>query len=40
MLIPYEVARYFTGTDTVKEIFFKMADLQRWSSRRPSRSPT
>ena len=26
MLIPYEVARYFTGTDNVKEIFFKMAD--------------
>jgi putative ABC transport system permease protein len=26
MLIPYEVARYFTGTDVVKEIFFKMAD--------------
>jgi putative ABC transport system permease protein len=25
MLIPYEVARYFTGTDFVKEIFFKMA---------------
>ena len=25
MLIPYEVARYFTGTDIVKEIFFKMA---------------
>jgi putative ABC transport system permease protein len=24
MLIPYEVARYFTGTDTLKEIFFKM----------------
>jgi putative ABC transport system permease protein len=26
MLIPYEVAHYFTGTDKVKEIFFKMAD--------------
>jgi putative ABC transport system permease protein len=26
MLIPYEVARYFTGTDDVKELFFKMAD--------------
>jgi putative ABC transport system permease protein len=26
MLIPYEVARYFTGTDAVKEIFFKMSD--------------
>ena len=25
MLIPYEVARYFTGTDNVKELFFKMA---------------
>jgi len=24
MLIPYPVARYFTGTDTVKEIFFTM----------------
>jgi putative ABC transport system permease protein len=26
MLIPYTVARYFTGTDTVKEIFFKMKE--------------
>jgi putative ABC transport system permease protein len=26
MLIPYEVARYFTGTDYVKELFFKMAE--------------
>ena len=26
ILIPYAVARYFTGTDTVKEIFFKVAD--------------
>ena len=26
LLIPYEVARYFTGTDNLKEIFFKMAD--------------
>ena len=26
LLIPYEVARYFTGTDQVKELFFKMAD--------------
>ena len=26
ILIPYSVARYFTGTDTVKEIFFTMAD--------------
>jgi putative ABC transport system permease protein len=25
ILIPYPVARYFTGTDTVKEIFFSMA---------------
>jgi putative ABC transport system permease protein len=24
ILIPYTVARYFTGTDTVKEIFFEM----------------
>lgn len=26
MLIPYPVLRYFTGTDTVKEIFFMMKD--------------
>jgi len=26
MLIPYPVGRYFTGTDTVKEIFFTMKD--------------
>jgi putative ABC transport system permease protein len=26
ILIPYPVARYFTGTDTVKEIFFSMAN--------------
>ena len=26
LLIPYEVARYLTGTDTVKQIFFTMAD--------------
>jgi len=26
LLIPYPVARYFTGTDTVKEIFFTMSD--------------
>jgi putative ABC transport system permease protein len=26
MLIPYEVARYFTGSDTLKEIFFTMKD--------------
>ncbi len=26
ILIPYPVARYFTGTDTVKEIFFAMKD--------------
>lgn len=24
ILIPYPIARYFTGTDTVKEIFFSM----------------
>jgi putative ABC transport system permease protein len=28
-LVPYEVARYFTGTDTVKELFFKVADPSR-----------
>jgi putative ABC transport system permease protein len=26
MLIPYEVARYFTGTNDLKEIFFKVRD--------------
>ncbi len=26
LLIPYPVARYFTGTDTVKEIFFSVKD--------------
>jgi putative ABC transport system permease protein len=26
LLIPYHVARYFTGTDLVKEIFFSMAE--------------
>jgi len=26
ILIPYGVAHYFTGTDNIKEIFFKMAD--------------
>jgi putative ABC transport system permease protein len=26
MLVPYEVARYFTGSDTLKEIFFSMKD--------------
>ncbi len=26
LLIPYPVARYFTGTDTVKELFFTMRD--------------
>lgn len=26
ILVPYEVARYFTGTDKVKEIFFTMKD--------------
>jgi putative ABC transport system permease protein len=25
LLVPYEVARYFTGSDTIKEIFFSMA---------------
>jgi putative ABC transport system permease protein len=28
-LVPYEVARYFTGTDTVKELFFKVSDPTR-----------
>ena len=27
ILIPYTVARYFTGTDTVKEIFFSMKEI-------------
>jgi putative ABC transport system permease protein len=26
LLVPYEVARYFTGSDTLKEIFFSMQD--------------
>jgi putative ABC transport system permease protein len=26
ILVPYQVARYFTGTDTVKQIFFTMKD--------------
>jgi putative ABC transport system permease protein len=26
ILMPYEVARYFTGTDNLKEIFFKMSN--------------
>lgn len=26
LLVPYEVARYFTGTDALKEIFFTMRD--------------
>jgi len=26
ILVPYEVARYFTGTNTVKQIFFTMKD--------------
>ena len=26
MLVPYPVARYFTGTNTLKEIFFTMRD--------------
>ncbi len=29
ILIPYPVARYFTGTDTVKEIFFSMASTDQ-----------
>lgn len=29
MLLPYPVLRYFTGTDVVKEIFFRMADAQQ-----------
>jgi putative ABC transport system permease protein len=28
ILIPYSVARYFTGTDTVKEIFFSVKDAK------------
>jgi putative ABC transport system permease protein len=28
ILIPYPVARYFTGTDTVKEIFFSMKEAR------------
>ena len=28
LLVPYEVARYFTGSDTLKEIFFSMATPQ------------
>jgi putative ABC transport system permease protein len=28
MLVPYEVARYFTGSDTLKEIFFSMESPQ------------
>jgi putative ABC transport system permease protein len=28
MLVPYEVARYFTGSDTLKEIFFSMQTPQ------------
>jgi putative ABC transport system permease protein len=28
ILIPYEVARYFTGTDTLKEIFFTVRDTK------------
>jgi putative ABC transport system permease protein len=31
ILIPYPVARYFTGSDTVKEIFFSMADTTKVS---------
>ena len=29
ILIPYPIARYFTGTDTVKEIFFSMKRQRR-----------
>jgi putative ABC transport system permease protein len=29
MLVPYEVARYFTGSDTLKEIFFSMQDTSQ-----------
>ena len=29
ILIPYEVARYFTGTDSVKELFFFNGELER-----------
>jgi putative ABC transport system permease protein len=29
MLVPYEVARYFTGSDTLKEIFFSMQDASQ-----------
>ena len=32
MLIPYPVARYFTGTDTVKQIFFTMGDSNQVES--------
>src|SRR5882757_7404839 len=32
MLIPYPVARYFTGTDTVKQIFFTMRNSNDVSS--------
>jgi len=28
LLVPYEVARYFTGSDTLKEIFFSMSSPQ------------
>lgn len=36
ILIPYQVARYFTGTDTVKQIFFTMKDPP-WSLLHPKR---
>jgi putative ABC transport system permease protein len=29
LLVPYEVARYFTGSDTLKEIFFSMQDTSQ-----------
>lgn len=32
ILIPYDVARYFTGTNTLKEIFFTMNDVSKVES--------
>ena len=29
LLVPYEVARYFTGSDTLKEIFFSMSSARQ-----------
>ena len=31
MLVPYPVARYFTGTNAMKEIFFTMRDAASWN---------